>query len=130
MFIDTNIHKQKNKKYFCRMALSDLHVYKCMYRFWAGEYHGWLYRTPFVKMPIKLGNTYNTAMLEPYTHNEELIYGFHSFTMLGSAVEFMRRYHENFIICECIIPRGSKYYHGVNHEIVSNKIIIQKPIQL
>jgi hypothetical protein len=51
--------------------------------------------------------------------------GFHSCSSLESA-EKLKGNKYNYIITECIIPKGSKYYDSPFNYLVSNQIIINK----
>lgn len=74
-----------------------------------------IYVTPYRWTQVKIGETY-TSILDPVKIGQncwgkpspEVEKGLHSFGALKSAKE------DNIggVICECVIPKGSKYYKG------------------
>ena len=52
--------------------------------------------------------------------------GLHSFECLSAAIAYRDCLIKGGIVMECIIPKGSWYYEGIKHELVSDNIIIIK----
>lgn len=54
--------------------------------------------------------------------------GLHSFNCLSAAIEFKDCFVKEGIVMKCIIPKGSWYYEGIDFELVSDNIIINREI--
>lgn len=54
--------------------------------------------------------------------------GLHSFKCLLAAIEFKDRFVKEGIVMKCTIPKGSWYYEGIQNELVSDNIIINKEL--
>ena len=94
--------------------------------------------SPFIEMTIpNFGQYINTKLGAAYLPEGENIYtvdeGFHSFKYLSDIEKFCKSYNRftNFLIVECIIPKGSFYYKGYDIDcpsycsecIILNKVI-------
>lgn len=51
--------------------------------------------------------------------------GLHSCKYLSGAIGYSFRFVEGYVM-ECTIPKGSWYYEGTDHELVSDNIIINR----
>lgn len=56
--------------------------------------------------------------------------GLHSFDSMSAAIHYKYCFIRKGLVMECIIPKGSWYYEGKDHELVSDNIIINKEIVL
>lgn len=133
-----------------KVAQEDIKCYKILYK----SVHSDMYYAPYQNFIYMLGETYFTNMSVSYDCNiyglsffKFMLYyffnnlldikgvnqGFHSYVNLKNAIKERNEdlNHEELVICECIIPKGSKYYKGtymhyngyVSDNIRINKII-------
>ena len=128
MYIDTDIHKQKNGKFFSRVIAFDRVCYKLIKIIYTGTEGGYILKTPFVGMNIIPDKEYQSIMFEQLTHNNYTYYGFHTFDKYEDAVEYNKKMELGANIFKAIIPRGGKYYHLMNNMLVSNKIILKEQL--
>ena len=133
------------------VAQEDIKCYKILFKF---EKHPDILMAPYQNFNYELGVTYFTNISVSYNCNtfglsffRYMFYnlfdkfldvkgvnqGFHSFVNLKDAIKERNSDvdYKKLVICECIIPKGSKYYKGaysnyngyVSDNIRINKII-------
>ena len=134
-----------------KIAQEDIKCYKILFK---SSAHPGLYYAPYQSFTYELGETYSTNISVSYDCNtfglsffrfifykffndfldvKGVNQGFHSFVNLKDAIKERKEdlNYEELVICECIIPKGSKYYKGaylsyngyVSDNIRINKII-------
>lgn len=129
MRINQRIHQQNNKKFFAKRTNVDIPVYKVIRKYWAGEYHGWLYETPVMFTKIEINKTLLVTSFEQFTHSDIVIHGYHSFSSLREANKFIKFMNiRGLIVFESIIPRGSLYYVGMQGYMLSNSLKLIREI--
>lgn len=93
--------------------------------------------SPFTETTIpNFGQYINTELGKAFFYYKEDIFytvneGFHSFELLSDIKEFCENYFTNYLIVECIIPKGSFYYKGFfirysnycSDTIILNKVV-------
>lgn len=93
--------------------------------------------SPYIEMTIpNFGQYINTELGKAFFYYKEDIFytiseGFHSFELLSDIKEFCENYFTNYLIVECIIPKGSFYYKGsfirysnyCSDTIILNKVV-------
>ena len=133
------------------VAQEDIKCYKILFKF---EKRPDVLMAPYQNFNYKLGETYSTNISVSYNCNtfglsffRYIFYnlfdkfldvkgvnqGFHSFVNLKDAIKERNSDvdYKRLVICECIIPKGAKYYKGaysnyngyVSDSIKINKII-------
>lgn len=102
-----------------KVATEDIVVYKHLnnvYKFTKNDAHSiysygplnTVFKTPFRNQKIKIGENYKSALCTSYEFflTRTVEEGLHSFKDINN--------HDKFgeVICQCIIPKGAKYYKG------------------
>ena len=79
--------------------------------------------------PILIGNTYKEALRnifrsrKKFSKGYEIYCGLHSYTNEDFSKSIARCYEDHDTkVVECIIPRFSLYWIGIDNDIVSNKL--------
>ena len=134
-----------------KVAQKDIKCYKILFK---SSVRPGLFYAPYQLFNYELGVTYFTNISVSYNCNtfglsffRYIFYnlfdkfldvkgvnqGFHSYLNLKNAIKEKNEdlNHEELVICECIIPKGSKYYKGtymhyngyVSDSIKINKIV-------
>lgn len=125
MKLDNRYHKIINGKQFPFKAKKDLLCYKVIQMIDMGLANGIKWRTPLIFSDIIFDKEMSTTMMEPYTHDGNILYGFHSFQTENQAVKFAEMWHiPKYAIFESYVPRGASYYIFVDGAIASDKIKI------
>lgn len=132
-----------------KIAQEDIKCYKILFK--SGTHPG-LYYAPYQVFNYELGEIYFTDMSVSYDCNtfglsffrymfynlfnnlldvKGINQGFHSFVNLKDAIKERNSDvdYKRLVICECIIPKGAKYYKGAysNYDgYVSDSIKINK----
>lgn len=134
------------------VAQEDIKCYKILFK---SSVCPGLFYAPYQNFNYKLGVTYFTNISVSYNCNtfglsffRYIFYnlfdkfldvkgvnqGFHSYVKLKNAIKERNSnapFKENMVVCECIIPKGAKYYKGIYlcyDGYVSNSIKINKII--
>ncbi len=103
--------KRKTEKY--QIAKKDLYTYKQL----KGDM-----TSPYLNFRYKYKKIYSIFTTPWWGYNKtELRRGFHSIT------EYYICYGVKTVICR--IPKGSKYYKGIEQDVISNKIEIIEPYE-
>lgn len=125
--VDLKKHIHIFNKALPKIALKDIIVYKVV-----GSRYGYHY-SPFQVTPISF--TKNKAVLKSrlqlrcYEDSIEVHKGIHAYTKYDIASEETCWHTELFdhvTVYKAVIPRGTKYYLGVDGDIVAKKLIIYK----
>ena len=114
------------------VAKRDIKVYKMFY-----DYGGDNLQTPFLFREMKVGKRYkDTQTIHKQTYNGyKVIQGgmFHAFKYASDA-EYSAKYLSGknvllkVVVVECIIPKGAKYYNGIDADIASKELIVSKKL--
>jgi len=120
----SNIHKEKNNKPF--IAKKDIIVFKALdhYDLFNGKK---TICTPYQFYPIDFIDGKCVMKSDLYTESDSRFVniGVHSFTKEEKAEKTCAGFPETKMTKHwAIIPKGSKYYIGVDNDIVSNNLII------
>lgn len=68
------------------------------------------------------------TVLKSLTNFNCVTQGLHSFNCLPAAIRFRDCFVEGGIVMKCTIPKGSWYYEGIQDELVSDNIIINREV--
>lgn len=68
------------------------------------------------------------TVLKSLTNFNCVTQGLHSFNCLPAAIKFKDYFVKEGIVMKCTIPKGSWYYEGIQDELVSDNIIINREI--
>lgn len=104
---------RKDIKVFKVLELNGLFLHSIYYgkdRCWAVN---WIYKNS-IKGIVSFKNK--------EIHTIEVSEGFHSYVEFHNIILI----HKDYVVCEAIIPKGSKYYLGTEGDIVSNQLKITK----
>lgn len=121
--------KDKNHNVKCLIAQEDILVYKCLDCI-DGEYC-----TPFQYMPIMFTKgkyVYNKTDMQDTQEcewkGESIGVGIHAYITMSIAISLSRAYHINYgtSMHYAVIPKGSKFYIGIDEDIVSNNLIVYR----
>lgn len=111
------------------IAEDDIRVYKVLNKHY---FLDGVYTSPYRGTKYEMNRTYSSLLNEvmdvfPYCefHVEE---GLHAFVDKESAIECVKRGLVSWIVCEAIIPKGSRYAKGMDDDIVSDKLIVIREV--
>lgn len=135
--VDLKKHIHIFNKALPKIALKDINVYKVV-----GVKYGYFYSpyqiTPIIfiknkailKSSLQQGSCKRDKTFSGNRLYIEIYKGIHGYTEHKFACEDAVFLEDTFInraiICKAIIPRGTKYYLGVDGDIVAKKLIIYK----
>lgn len=126
-----------------KYAVKDIICYKVLYK--SDSYHKYL--SPCLNFTYELNKrvSSNFSFMNHksyyFSPQREYLYlkysksfdciqqGLHSFECLSAAITYKDCFTiKGGIVMECTIPKGSWYYGGMGHELVSDNIIINKEL--
>lgn len=108
---------RKDIKVFKVLELNGLFLHSPYYnkeRCWAIN---WLYKSS-MRGNVSFQENLFRSMIE-------VSRGFHAYTTLADA-SINKLLNKDYVVCEAVIPKGSKYYLGTQGDIVSNQLKITK----
>ena len=108
---------KKDIKVFKVLELNGLFLHSPYYnkeRCWAIN---WLYKSN-IQGDVSFQENLFRSMIE-------VSQGFHAYTSLNDAY-LKKLLNKDYVVCEAIIPKGSRYYLGTHGDIVSNQLKITK----
>ena len=125
----------KTGKYRPRISIFPIVVYKVLYK----KEYGISWYTPQRDFPIEFHNNkcvMESDMVSSYASDSyvDLVFqGIHAFTESGIAIHASRFWEtngfiKNYHVFKAIIPPFTKYFIGINDDIVSEKLIIKNKI--
>ena len=129
--VNLNYHKVEDNKPIALIAKQSLLVYKVL-----SSTDGVHYHTPFQYQSINFDDKYGMFFYETtkFSIFEDLDYeynvtcGIHSFMDIHIAnlvkKYFQKRSIIRIVIRHAIIPKGSKFYIGVDGDVVSNDLVV------
>ena len=93
-----------------KIAKKDIICYKALLKLDDG-----ILRTPYQNSPIKIGEIYQSNIINK---NCKIEIGIHSFENIEDILRWVNRcylsiYLERLLKVKCIIPKGAKYYKGM-----------------
>lgn len=109
-------------------AQTDIHVFKVL----EPRFSGGRYITPFFFTPVNFNPqniaTMKSELLEVYDDDSEtnvVRIGIHSFVNLKAVENYdFNRFSNTYHFCNAVIPKGARYYIGVDDDVVSDRLVI------
>lgn len=91
-----------------------------------------IYKSPYQCTPYILNKEYTSVLCDSISHITERVFiveeGLHTFLNKDDAIKHCLGGSSSWVVCEAVIPKGSKYAIGVQNDVVSNRLIVIKEI--
>lgn len=131
--VDVTKHYDNKGILLPRTATEDITVYKILFI----DTFNLCIATPYVRFKVAsdISHLPNTVLKATMDHNISIagpdacrvIKGIHSFVDFDTAKASIHTFANTFyFMVACIIPKGTKYYLGIDRDIVSEKLIVKK----
>ena len=119
------LSKEQRKNKIPLVAKTDLVVYKFLkkttvHRFSYNDMRGEIIETlvtPYRQTMVDIGSTYESEFT--FNCDGDVEMALHSLKSLKSIKKLLKKSAINWLVCRCVIPKGSKYYQGKFNTMVS-----------